>query len=128
MTAHTRFRAIAVAVLVAVAALGASAPAMAGNNGQQVRLCAANERLAYGYAVVVGFNQHAQGAISPWVRLPLDVSGGTHAAPGACVELLGWWWIGDVRINWYESNRNYFGQSRCNVPKWNPFDDFRRCY
>ena len=127
MTARARISAIALTVVTAAAALGAPSPAMAGNNGQQVRICASNERLSYGFAVVTGFNQNAQGAISPWLRLPLDLSGGNYAAPGACVELLGWWWIGDIRINFYESNRNFFRQTTCNVPKWNPFDDFRRC-
>ena len=124
MTARTCITAVAVAVVVA---LGAPSAAMAGNNGQQVRLCTADQNLAYGWAVVTGFNQNAQGAISPWTRLPLDVSGGNYASPGACVELLGWWWIGDIRINWYEATRNFRRQTLCNVPKWNPFTNIRRC-
>ena len=131
MSARRRLSAIVVALLAGLA-IGAPSPALAGSNGQQIRLCTSYPQLSYGKAIITGYNQSGRWTVSPYVQLG-DTSGGTYAAPGGCTEFYGWWWIGDVTIYWYEPDGFapngvvYFRQSTCNVPKWNPFTDIRRC-
>ena len=130
MSALRRF-AIVMSFVAAGVALGAPSAALAGNNGQQIRLCTSYPRLAYGKAFITGNNQSGKWTISPYVQLG-DSSGGNYASPGGCTEFWGWWWIGDVTIYWfepsgYEPNGVFYRKSTCNIPQWNPFTNIRRC-
>jgi hypothetical protein len=123
--------AIVMSFVAAGVALGAPSAALAGNNGQQIRLCTSYPRLAYGKAFITGNNQSGKWTVSPYVQLG-DSSGGNYASPGGCTEFWGWWWIGDVTIYWFEPsgwdpNGVFYRKSTCNIPQWNPFTNIRRC-
>ena len=57
--------AIVMTVVAAGAALGAPTTALAGNNGQQIRLCTSYPGWAYGKAFITGNNQSGKWTISP---------------------------------------------------------------
>jgi hypothetical protein len=119
-----RLSTIVVAAIVA-AGMGAPSQALAGNNGQQVRVCP-SLNLSDGSAFVTGYNQNGQWSVSYGVQLG-DANTGTYAASGGCAVVYGFWWIGDVSIYWYKNDGNFYQRSTCNVPKWNPFTDIKRC-
>jgi hypothetical protein len=116
---------IVVAAIVAAGIAGAPSQALAGSNGQQVRVCP-SYKLSYGSAYVTGYNQNGQWSVSNGVQLG-DANTGTYAATGGCAVVYGSWWIGDVSIYWYKSDGGFYQRSTCNVPKWNPFTDTKRC-
>jgi hypothetical protein len=125
--AHRRHRlsTLVVAAIVAAGIAGAPSQALAGSNGQQVRVCP-SFNLSYGSAFVTGYNQNGQWSVSHGVLLG-DANTGTYAATGGCATVSGSWWIGDVSIYWYKSDGSFYQRTTCNVPKWNPFTDTKRC-
>ena len=115
---------IVVATAVAACALGAPSDALAGTNGQQITVCPANSVFSYAWALPEGTNQNGQYVTGPEVKL-----GAFDAwnAMAGCVQIRGWWWVGDVKISWALASGAYNSPTRCSVPKWNPFTDVKRC-
>jgi hypothetical protein len=99
-----KLKVISLVAVPLVAGLGAVAaqPALAGTNGQQIRLCQPGSD--YQTAEVTGVNQDGNTVTQSFnatPRSPLEVSDGAHP----CRSSDGFFWKGDVKIIWSNPKR-----------------------
>jgi hypothetical protein len=111
-------------IVVAVCALAAPSSALAGNNGQQIKLCP-NLTVSNGYAYVLGPNQNGATTVSPVFALG-EASNDIRYQTG-CRMIYGYWWKGTVSVYWYRANGDLYTKASCVVPTWNPFTDYKTC-
>ena len=111
-------------IVVAVCALAAPSSALAGNNGQQIKLCP-NLTVSNGYAYVLGPNQNGATTVSPVFALG-EASNDIRYQTG-CRMIYGYWWKGTVSVYWYRANGDLYTKASCVVPTWNPFTDSKTC-
>jgi hypothetical protein len=109
---------------VAACALGAPSDALAGNNGQQIKLCP-NLTVSNGFAYVLGPNQNGVTTVSPVFALG-EASNDIRYQTG-CRTIYGYWWAGTVSVYWYRSDGRLYTKASCVVPRWNPFTDSKTC-
>ncbi|MET9629625.1 hypothetical protein ABZX92_19390 [Lentzea sp. NPDC006480] len=108
----------AVAVLATTFGLG-TAPASAGTNGQQIRLCprwGTGNQMQGGTAYIAGINEHGL-SVSGWF--------GMNALDGQCwTDARGWWWKYNVTVDFWSNTGAYLGRSYDYVPEYSTRTDW----
>lgn len=108
--------AIVGALVILIREMNATGGPAGGINGQQISYCS-GKGSAHGTAYVSGPNQAGEAILSHAVSLG-----------DACGLQTGWWWVGKVRIVWYDSRGQYVGITICNIPKRQKARDWVTCY
>ena len=90
-------------------ALGAPSDALAGNNGQQIKLCP-NLTVSNGFAYVLGPYQNGATTVSPVFALG-EASNDIRYQTG-CRTINGYWWAGTVNVYWYRSDGRLYTRTR----------------